>query len=135
MIFIDTSAIYALADRADPNHALATGRFEAILRASAPLFTHNYVVVESLALIQSRLGLDVALTVAQEIRAFEIEWVTERLHEAAVEELARSRARGISLVDQVSFLVMGHRQLQTAFAFDRDFLEQGFDLYETPNQP
>lgn len=33
MIFLDTSAIYALADRADPRHQHAKARFQALLDA------------------------------------------------------------------------------------------------------
>jgi predicted nucleic acid-binding protein len=37
--------------------------------------------------------------------------------------------RRVSLVDQVSFLVMRRRGARTAMAFDRDFEEEGFKLY------
>lgn len=34
MIFLDTSAIYAMADRADPNHERAKERFEGLLNTA-----------------------------------------------------------------------------------------------------
>jgi len=92
--------------------------------------THNYVLIESMALIQHRLGLAAALKLAQDSDAFEIEWVDKTLHDQAVGRLARSRKRQVSFVDQVSFLVMRLRGIETALAFDRDFLDEGFQLYE-----
>lgn len=128
MIFIDTSAIYALADRADPNHARATERFATLLESGARLLTHNYVLVEAMALLQRRLGLDAALRLAADVAAFEVEWVTQRMHDAAVASLDEGGSRGVSLVDHVSFLVMTSRDVQRAFAFDEDFAVRGFEL-------
>lgn len=130
MIFVDTSALFALADRGDPHHAQAKAWLQAALEAQEELLTHNYVLVEAMALIQHRLGLPAALKLAQSAQAFEIEWVHQGLHEEAVERLARARRRPVSLVDQVSFLVMRARGVTRALALDRDFLAEGFQLYE-----
>ena len=129
MIFVDTSAIYALADRADPNHARAAECFATMLESDAGLLTHNYVLVESMALLQRRLGLDAALRLAADARTFEIEWITQRMHESAAASLAAAGSRGISLVDHVSFLVMEGRGVSKAFAFDQDFTTRGFELF------
>jgi predicted nucleic acid-binding protein len=128
MIFLDTSAIYAMADRADPRHELAKERFRVLLEAGEEMLTHNYVLIESMALIQHRLGLAAALKLAHDSRVFEIEWVGKTAHDEAVRGLARSR-RHVSIVDQVSFLVMRLRGVEVALAFDRDFVDEGFRLY------
>lgn len=128
MIFVDASALYALADQADPHHAQATQAFQGLLKAGEGLLTHHYVLVEALALIQHRLGLAAAVKLARSAQAFEIEWVDQGLHEEAVHRWGRAR-RPVSLVDEVSFLLMRARGVTTAFAFDRDFLEEGFQLY------
>jgi uncharacterized protein len=130
MIFLDTSAIYAWADAGDINHQRAVQRLQLILDAKERLLTHNYVLVESLALLQARLGLTAALKLSKDSHAFVVEWVDEELHDAAVRELERSRKRDISLVDQVSFLVMRRRQVSTAFAFDPDFASAGFRVFD-----
>ena len=130
MIFLDTSAIYAMADLADPRHDPAKEQFQALLDAGESILTHNYVLVESMALIQSRLGVQAALKLAQDSRAFAIEWVDETTHEEAVRRLARARKRHVSLVDHVSFVVMRRRGVRTALAFDPDFEEEGFQLFE-----
>ncbi len=55
-IFIDTSAFYALLDRDDANHKNASRIWKEILGNKNILVTSNYVLVESFALIQHRLG-------------------------------------------------------------------------------
>lgn len=129
MIFLDTSAIYAMADRADPRHQQAKERFQALLDAGERVLTHNYVLVESVALIQHRLGLAAALKVGESARAFEIEWVDRSRHDEAVRRLAGASRRRVSLVDHVSFLVMRARAVNTALAFDPDFEAEGFRLF------
>lgn len=129
MIFLDTSAIYAWADAADPNHDVAVRRLTMILESGEELLTHNYVLVEAAALLQSRLGLAAALKLAKDSAAFVIEWVDDDLHAAGIRELERSKKRHLSLVDQVSFLVMRHRRVAIVFAFDPDFTSAGFHLF------
>lgn len=130
MIFLDTSAIYAWADAADPNHAAAVRRLQAILEGSDELVTHNYVLVEAMALLQARLGLKAAISLAKDSARFAVDWVDDELHAAGVRELERSKKRHLSLVDQISFLVMARRQISRAFAFDPDFAAAGFRLFE-----
>lgn len=130
MIFLDTSAIYAWADGADPNHAMAVRRLQAILEAGEELLTHNYVLVESVALLQARLGLAAAIKLAKDSAAFVVEWVDDDLHAGGIGELERSKRRHVSLVDHISFLVMKRRNVATAFAFDPDFALAGFQLFE-----
>lgn len=129
MTLVDTSAIFALADGRDARHDEATRSFDALLRTGRRLVTHSYVLVESMTLLQHRLGRAKAIELASVAGAFEIEWVGERLHNAAVLALGE-QPRGISLVDQVSFLVMRRRGIHEAFAFDADFTAAGFRLFE-----
>lgn len=130
MIFVDTSAIYAWADAADPNHSAAVRRLQAILQRGDELLTHNYVLVESIALLQARLGLAAAAKLASDAPAFVIEWVDDELHASGIHELQRSSKRQVSLVDHISFLVMTRRRVPTAFAFDPDFISAGFRLVQ-----
>jgi predicted nucleic acid-binding protein len=130
MIFLDTSGIYALADSRDLHHEEAIQRFERLLESQEQLVTHNYVIFESIALLQARLGLSQALKFARESSAFEIEWVNGPLHDSALAALQKSGKRNVSFVDHVSFLVMKRRSLTTAFAFDPHFENEGFRLLE-----
>ena len=126
MIFLDTSAIYALADRADQNHRRATHLLQATLLSGERLFTHNYVLVESMALLQHRLGLESALKLADDAQAFELAWITREIHDQAVASLRATNRRQVSLVDAVSFIIMRERGIEVAFAFDPHFVDQGF---------
>lgn len=135
MIFLDTSAIYAAADARDRHHDVAKTRLRTILDSGEILLTHNYVVVESIALIQRRLGADPALRFAREVGALAIEWVDREIHGQAVRGLAAARGRQVSFVDQVSFLIMRSHRIDTALAFDDDFVAEGFRLYAAPVKP
>lgn len=122
MSFVDTSALLALIDVADEDHAGVV----AALRRTEAAVTHNYVVVESEALIRRRLGaaasrrfLDVVADIA------EIGWVDRDLHDRAATRL-EPRGRRASLVDEVSFAFMRDRGLEEAVALDDDFVEEGF---------
>ena len=128
MTFLDTSAIYALADRADPNHQQAVEQLAILLAQEERLLTHNYVLVESVALIQQRLGLSAALQLAGDAATFEMEWVTAQTHSLALRQLRASRRRQVNLVDSVSFVVMKARGVSMAFAFERHFEQAGFRL-------
>lgn len=130
MIFLDTSAVYAWTDVADRNHRAAVRSLQAILDGGEELLTHNYVLVESIALLQARLGVAAAIKLAKDSGAFVIEWVDDDLHASGVSELERSKKRHLSLVDHISFLVMRRRHLTAAFAFDPDFTSAGFRLIE-----
>jgi len=128
MIFLDTSAIYALADRDDPHHQQAKGLFQDILSSEEGILTHSYVLVESMALIQFRLGLDASLKLAHSVSAFEIVWIDAAIHQEAVRKLDSSRSQS-SLVDQVSFAIMRARNLDEALSFNRNFELEGFRIY------
>ena len=128
-IFIDTSAFYAVLDQDDENHPAAAKLWRRLLQDDAALLTSNYVLVETSAVIQRRLGIAA-------LRAFQgdivpllaVEWIDEIRHQAAIEmALAASRKR-LSLVDCSSFLVMREVEVRRAFCFDRHFREQGFSV-------
>lgn len=127
MIFLDTSLVYALADQRDQFHHVARHRFEIALRSRRPLVTHSYVLVESMALLQRRLGVPAALQFSRDAAAFDIEWVGAALHRDAVKALAAGA--GTSLVDQVSFAVMRRRGIDEALTLDTDFVSAGFRLF------
>lgn len=122
---VDTSALYALLSREDPNHSAAARIFPG-LRDGTPLVTHNYVVVEASALAQRRLGGGSIRRLFDLLGPVQVLWVDEETHDAAVAALLAAPQRRPSLVDRVSFELMRRRGIEHAFAFDRDFREQGF---------
>ena len=129
MIFLDTSAAYAAIDVADPNHREAAERLQTALQQRIPVLTHNYVVLESAALIQRRLGLHATLTFLKDTRLLKIHWITPEDHAEAVGLLERRGKRTLSLVDCMSFIVMKRHGVTTALAYDSDFQAEGFNSW------
>ena len=97
MIFLDTSAIYALADRADPNHSTAVQRLDRVLESGDELLTHNYVLAESIALLQTRLGMSIAAKFIKDAESFTIEWVDEARYAKDKDKLEKIAARAAEL--------------------------------------
>jgi len=129
LILLDTSAIYALADVADPNHREAVTLFRHALNNHEQLLVHSYVLSESAALIQHRLGLQAALSFLRDSSRRQLLWVAEAEHEAGAALLEQEGRRDLSLVDCVSFALMRRLGIQTSFAFDTDFQRAGFIAY------
>lgn len=126
-IFIDTSAFLSVLDEGDAGHAEAAQVWKDVLSADVGLVTTNYVVVETCALVQNRLGLT-ALRVFHEdiIPVLQIQWVDEAVHHAAVSILLAVARKHLSLVDCVSFETMRLLGVASAFTLDKHFKEQGF---------
>lgn len=128
MIFLDTSAIFAMADRGDANHRRALEAFSRALAGGETMVVHGYVIGEAAALLQARLGLPSALRFLAEVERFHIEWIDPALHREAVLELAKHRRRRVSLVDCASFVVMRRLGIAVAHAMDPHFAQAGFRL-------
>jgi predicted nucleic acid-binding protein len=125
--FVDTSALLALLDRDDQHHADAITAWQTLAEGEATLVTTNYVVLETIAVGQHRLGLDAVRAWTSDVAPLlDVEFVDEALHRAALSTLLAADRRQLSLVDCVSFEVMRRRGLRHAFAYDRHFSEQGF---------
>ena len=126
-VFVDTSAFFAVLDAADQNHEQAKATWVELISEEANLLCTNYVLVETLALVQRRLGID-AVRVFQEdvVPVMHVEWVEQVHHSAGVTALLIASNRGLSLIDCVSFETMRRLGVRTAFAFDSHFFEQGF---------
>jgi predicted nucleic acid-binding protein len=85
------------------------------------------VVVETTALVQRRLGAEAVRDLHDRLlRPVSIVWIDKATHDAAVSALLAGGPT--TLVDLVSFEVMRRLEIETAFAFDRDFARQGFAL-------
>ena len=128
-VFLDTTALYAILDRDDANHARARDAFARMLDKAAVLITHNYVLVETIALVQHRLGLTAVRTFQEAVAPLlRIEWISEQDHRAGTEAMLTAGRKRLSLVDCVSFQVMRELGVRRAFCFDSHFREQGFEL-------
>lgn len=126
--FLDTSALYALFDRAQDEYADVATAWEDLVRSDAPLVTTNYIVLELIALLQRRLGIDAVAAFVDHVLPFvEVVWITPETHGLALSILRTGRRRDVSLVDCSSFAVMRAAGVGRAFTLDAHFMEQGFD--------
>jgi uncharacterized protein len=128
-VFVDSSAFLALLDGDERNHSGAQRIWSQLAEEETALFCTSYVLLETAALVQNRLGM-------RQIRAFHenvtpflsVIWVDEALYHAGMTAVLAANRRRLSLVDCVSFAAMRQHQLNTAFAFDNHFAEQGFTI-------
>lgn len=126
-VFVDTSGLLAVLDAGDTQHPPARAAWEGLLTSDEPLVTTSYVLVETFALVQSRLGMEAVRVLVDDVTpVLHVHWVGENEHRLGVTALVAAGRRQLSLVDCVSFTTMRELRLETAFAFDRDFVDQGF---------
>lgn len=128
-VFVDTSAFYSLLDREDANHAAARPIWTQLLADNSNLISTNYILIETFALVQNRLGMNAVTDFQQNVAPIlSIEWVDAGLHRAGVEMLLVANRRKLSLVDCISFATCRQLGIDRVFAFDQHFVEQGFTL-------
>lgn len=126
-VLVDTSAVFALLDRSDVNHAAARDTLEGLRRKRAEPLLTNFMVAETHALLLSRLGGGIARSWLLG-NAWPIERVTEDDESKARTILARYTDKTFSYTDATSFAVMDRLALKTVFAFDPHFRQYGFQV-------
>ncbi len=116
----DSSAILALLDADDADHARAVAVAREIASEARPSFLTNYIEAEAHALLLRKLGRTIArqwlLTGGLPIvRALPAE------EQKAREILARHTDKDWTLCDAISFAVLEGRRVGRAFTFDHHF--------------
>ncbi len=128
-VFVDTSALLALLDAGDHFHPPAAEVWRRLIEGDQDLVSTNYVLVETFALSQQRLGMDAVRALDRDILPMiEVLWLDELLHGAAITAFLTASRRRLSLVDCASFEAMRRNDVTRAFSFDRHFAEQGFAI-------
>jgi predicted nucleic acid-binding protein len=120
----DSSAILALLDADDADHARAVAVARQIASEKRPSFITNYIETEAHALLLRKLGRVIArewlltggLTV---VRALPQE------EQRAKELLARYTDKDWTLCDAISFALLDARRIRRAFTFDHHFRQYG----------
>ncbi len=127
--YVDTSAMVALVVANDRHHDAAQAFVDAEVVANphAMLTTASPAVVESLALLQARIGMPA-------VREF-TSWVLPRIlvehldHQGFMRVLTQTIAddrRSVSFVDHVGFDIARTAGCDAVFAFDEHFVDAGF---------
>ena len=126
-VFVDTSAFYAVLDADADNHSTAGRIWHNLISAHQEMLCSNYVLVETLALLQRRLGIQAACVFqAAILPVVQVRWVDELLHPAGVAAMLTAGRRQLGVVDYTSFEIMRRTGVMDAFAFDLVFDAQGF---------
>ncbi len=132
-LFVDTSAYFALYSADDEFHARAVTVARAAHRR---LFTTNYIVAETHALLLRRLGREVAAKFLAETEHSRTVYVRARLRDEqrAREIIFTHDDKDYTLTDATSFAVMERLRIGAAFTFDRHFAQYGFAVLG-PEEP
>ena len=128
-VFLDTSALYAVLDADDAGHAVAKAAWLELMQSDAVLVTSNYILIETCALLQNRIGIEAVRIFQEDFASLcDVRWVGANLHNAAASALLVAGRKKLSLVDCVSFEIMRQSLIRCAFTLDRHFQEQGFAI-------
>ena len=130
MIFVDTSAWYAVEVEDDINHERAS-KFLSLIASGkyAISITTDYVLDETLTLLRSRRDLTSASTFIDKIKrssSVRIFWIDESLFEKALAIFQKSNHKSWSFTDCTSFAFMRELSVSDAFTFDSHFREAAF---------
>jgi uncharacterized protein len=126
-VVVDTSALYALVDRNDPNHTAAAA-FLRNLTAQDTLLLSNHVFNETMTLTKARLGIHVALQLGMRVRNSRI------IHSVTFDDgaemalwrtFSQYKDKAWSYTDCASLVLAQARGIQEAFAFDHHFGQMG----------
>ena len=137
MIFVDTSAWYALKATDDRFHddavafhdVLITGRY-------GSLVISDYILDETATLLMDTKGGSIAtyfLDEALTSKSVRLIWIDPDLFHEAAKLFKNGSDRGWSFTDCTSFQLMHRLKITDAFAFDRHFGEAGLKCL--PNIP
>lgn len=127
-VFVDTSGFLALLVESDGSHRKARRAFARLATEEARLVTTSYVLVETYALLRSRVGKVAVRRFRDEFEPLlDVVWVGAGEHRKGLDQL-ETLSRSVSLVDAVSFAVAAAHGIEQVFAFDRHFVKAGFAL-------
>ena len=130
MIFVDTSAWYAVEVEDDVNHEAACKFLAEIASGKYGVsVTTDYVLDETLTLLRSRRGLASASRFIDKIRkskSIRVFWIDESLFEKALDVFRKSDHKSWSFTDCTSFALMRDLSVSEAFTFDNHFTAAAF---------
>ncbi len=125
-LFLDTSGLFCIFDRADSHHQIANEFF----RQAKSLLTSNYVLTEFLPLVVSRkLHRTSSLFFLKNLvllPRLELVWIDEAKHQKAMTLIENRLDKNYSLCDAVSFVLMRERGIVEALTTDKHFEQENF---------
>jgi uncharacterized protein len=136
IVFADTSALFALMVRDDMMHVRAKKCFSYFAEHSVQLISSSFVLVETIALLQRRIGLDAVQDFhVRIVPLLDVLWVNAEWYARAFQRLSSHGKRDLSLVDCLSFEIMEARAVTMAYTYDKHFKENGFNIVDFDDGP
>ena len=128
LVYVDTSALIALATSTDRYHSSAADYFRKAMDGGIRFIVGRPALVEYIDGVTKRIGKSEAI---KELRLLEstavmrIEPDVEDDHRLGRELFLRYDDQAIDMTDSLSFAIMDRLGLKEAFTFDRDFVVHG----------
>lgn len=125
-VFVDTSAWFAYANRADRDHEVIKATLSSF---DGRLVTSNFVFDETVTCCAYRLGRQAAMLVGDHLLtsgSIDLVRITPEDERAAWALFKQRPDKQYSLTDCTSFILMRRLRLTTALALDEDFAQEGF---------
>jgi predicted nucleic acid-binding protein len=129
-IIVDTSALYALVDRKDPNHGRAAAYLGSVTTARS-LIVSNHIFDESMTLVKMRLGMAAALQLGMRLRNSRL---IEMIIFGPAEEqsvwriFTQFQDKEWSYTDCACLALAQQRKTDVAFTFDHHFRQMGLHM-------
>ncbi len=128
-IFIDTCAFIALIDSDDDYHGLAFDLFSKASKDNADFLTSNYVMLETIFLLQRAIGLPAVKDFKKlMLPIVRIIWIDEKIHRESLNNLIAAEKKKISLTDYSSFYILDNYNIDKVFTFDNHFKEKNYKI-------
>lgn len=131
MIFIDSGAFLARYIERDQHHAGATEHWQKLQTDRRRCFTSNFVLDETITLLARRSTYEFAAERGRNL--YESDELSILRPDADDEEAAlilfqKYADQSVSFTDCVSFVLMEHHGIASAFSFDHHFRIVGFEV-------
>ncbi|HEX5164767.1 MAG TPA: PIN domain-containing protein [Thermomicrobiales bacterium] len=129
LVFVDTSALFAMVDRDDDFHSSVVAATEEIVAAGGQLVVTNFVFAELHALLLSRINRHVARTALTRLRdSHDVSLVRVSVddEQRAWEIIDRFTDKDFSFADASSFAVMECLGITHALSLDAHFVQYGW---------
>lgn len=129
MIFVDTGAWVAIADKNDQYAKEAGHQYTSLILRKERLITSNLVLVETYNLLSQTLGANAIIkfgNILDSTNLVRIETITEIDWDRGWKILEKYDDKKFSFTDCTSFALMERLKIKTAFSFDVHFTQYGF---------
>ncbi|MBI3753441.1 MAG: PIN domain-containing protein [Deltaproteobacteria bacterium] len=129
MIFIDTSAWVAIADRNDQYAEESAQRYTQLILNKERLATSDFILVETYNLLSKTIGAMPTIrfgNILASLPTLTIEHVARVDWDRGWKILEKYDDKKFSFTDCTSFAMMERLKIKTAFSFDAHFTQFGF---------